>query len=379
MRKVTKPTYHRFITGPLQRFDGRNTAFSKYLREKMKSQDGEGAAKKALGSVSELMARPQRGRLGYEPQDYALAWAGRTIDSVVKKLFYGRDLEVGKADIDVSDPAVLSRNIKEAARRFGADLVGICEVNPAWIYSHWGDHDAYYSGGLAQTGEPIEIPPWMKYAVVFAIEMDYESIKRTPAVDASPPLGYGETAFTAASLATYISKLGYHALPSGNEYALSIPLAVDAGLGESSRCGIVITEEFGPRVRIAKVFTDLPLEVDSPVDLGVQHFCEHCARCAEACPGKAISPGERTDQPWDECNSVNVRKWPIKTMNCLRWWDKNGVGCGVCIRVCPFNKPKGWTHSLVRKVVEKTPLFDRFFVKMDRLLGYGKQVVKPSL
>ena len=72
----------------------------------------------------------------------------------------------------------------------------------------------------------------------------------------------------------------------GNEYGLNIPLAIDAGLGELGRNGLLTTEQFGPRLRLCKVLTDLPSELDSPVDMGVQHFCETCERCAEACPKK---------------------------------------------------------------------------------------------
>ena len=37
-----------------------------------------------------------------------------------------------------------------------------------------------------------------------------------------------------------------------------------AGLGEYGRLGLLITPEFGPRVRIGKIFTDLPLSHDEP-------------------------------------------------------------------------------------------------------------------
>jgi hypothetical protein len=36
--------------------------------------------------------------------------------------------------------------------------------------------------------------------------------------------------FIAPSMARFIQELGYHAMPSGNDTALSIPMAVDAGL-----------------------------------------------------------------------------------------------------------------------------------------------------
>lgn len=36
----------------------------------------------------------------------------------------------------VTDPGKMSKIIKKVAKFFGADLVGICKVNPLWIYSH---------------------------------------------------------------------------------------------------------------------------------------------------------------------------------------------------------------------------------------------------
>ena len=71
-------------------------------------------------------------------------------------------------------------------------------------------------------------------------------------------------------------------------------MAVDAGLGELGRNGLLISSGFGPRIRISKVLTDLPLVPDQPVDLGVRKMCEVCGKCAKACPGQAISRDEPT-------------------------------------------------------------------------------------
>ena len=376
MSKLREPTYKRFITGPLLRFDDRNGGFSRLQRDEVPKTDEE---QKASGSVMDKLLKRDSSegeRKGYDQKDYALAWSARTIDYLVRANLYSRDLEVSETSVGVSNKAAITRQVKSAARWFGADLVGICEVNPGWVYSHWGDYNAFYSGGIASPGDPIEIPSWLKYAVVIAIEMDYQGIGRSPAIEPATYLGYAKMAFLAPSLATYIRQLGYHAMPCGNDFATSIPLAIDAGLGELGRHGLLITEQFGPRVRICKVFTDLPLEVDSPIDIGVQAFCERCQRCAEACPGRALMFGERTDKAWDVSNNINVLKWPIKAMNCLSWWNKNQGSCSNCIRVCPYNKPKGWLHSSVRKIVKTTPAFDGLLVKMDEALGYGKQVIR---
>lgn len=45
---------------------------------------------------------------------------------------------------------------------------------------------------------------------------------------------------------------------------------MDAGLGELSRVGYLITKAFGPRVRLAAVTTNMPLVPDKPVDLGAE-------------------------------------------------------------------------------------------------------------
>ena len=70
--------------------------------------------------------------------------------------------------------------------------------------------------------------------------------------------GYSMMVYTANLMAAFIRGLGYKAIPCGNDTALSIPLAMAAGLGEWSRMGLLVTEKFGPRVRLCKVFTDMP-------------------------------------------------------------------------------------------------------------------------
>lgn len=378
MNQVEKPTYKKFITGPLGRFDDRNTGFSRWernsLSKKEESKNGQASSETATDNI--IRGDPSKEqRRGYAPTDYAMVWAARKMDYLVRGTLYGRDIDATEVGADVSDNRFITGKVKDAARFFGANLVGICEVNPNWIYSHWGDFNAHFSGGLAEPGDPIEIQSWFKYAVVVCIAMDYEKIKRSPAVEPSTFLAYAQMAFVAVGLATFIRQLGFHAMPSGNDMAASIPLAIDAGLGELGRNGMLITEEFGPRVRIAKVFTDLPLEIDRPVDLGVQHFCEACERCAEDCPSGAMMHGDRTDKPWDESNNINVLKWPVKAMNCINWWDKNRNSCANCIRVCSFNKPKGWLHNTTRKIIRNTEAFDRFLIWMDKVCGYGRQAI----
>lgn len=374
-KAVGEASYRRFITGPINRFNERNTAYSRGDRGELPS----------LRESFEkgLKTKGEKNLPGFTREDYALNLAGRAIDTLVRRAAFGRDsmptrwpIPVGP--IPVSDPAKMSWKVKRIARWFGADLAGICELNRLWVYSHWGDHTAKLSQ-MASPGDPLEIPERYQYAIVIAVGMNYDDIRRSPGVVPSNDLGYAQVAFIAASLAEFIRFLGYHAIPCGNDTALSIPLAIDAGLGELGRNGLLITKEYGPRVRLGKVLTDLPLEVDNPVDIGGQDFCEKCTKCAHHCPGQAILTGERTDQPRNVSNNSGVLKWPIDAEKCLGWWFKNGTGCSNCIMVCPWNKPKsGVLHKLVRAIATHTHIFNLLFIKMDDLLGYGKQVIKET-
>ena len=269
--------------------------------------------------------------------------------------------------LTVDDPAKITRVVKMAAKFFGACLVGVCELDRRWLYSH------YYQL-FTKEHAPVEVPEEYKYAIAIAVEMDYEGLKYSPTISAAAITGFGysKQAFVAGLLAQFIRGLGYKAIPQGNDTSTSIPIAIDAGLGELGRNGLLITREFGPRIRISKVFTDLPLVPDKPIEFGVWDFCHKCQRCAESCPSKAIMYGEPTKEVNNICNRKGLLRWPINAERCFAFWVANDSDCVTCVTVCPFNKSSGWLHSSVRWGIKHTRWLDSFFVKMDNLLGYGK-------
>jgi reductive dehalogenase len=223
------------------------------------------------------------------------------------------------------------------------------------------------------------IPSTMKSVIVLAFEMDYESIKASPTMlgDAATMDGYSKMAITAGSLAKFLMSLGYNAIPCGNNTGLSVPMAIDAGLGELGRQGILITPQYGPRVRLAKVITDLPMAYDQPIRFGVKEFCDVCGKCARACPVQAISHGPQDDQAINLSTNPGVMKWPINAEKCYMSWEIHGSGCTMCIKVCPFNKPAGRIHDAARLLVRgKSGMLDQVLIRMDDAVGYGSS--KPS-
>jgi len=268
----------------------------------------------------------------------------------------------------VIDPAEMSRHVKKVAILFGASDAKICELDRRWIYFHSFNRDTHEH-------EVLEVPDEHKYAVVLVFEMDYELVKTSPKCLMSGTEGkaYSTMAFTTSMLAQFVRGLGYKAIPSGNDTALSIPLAIDAGLGELGRNGLLITPKYGSRVRISKVFTELPLTPDEPIEFGVIEYCEKCQKCAKYCPSQAISHSQRTVEPLSISNASGELKWPINAEKCFAFWAHNEGSCMNCIRVCPFNKPAGWFHGVVGWLVKKAPWIDSFTLTLDDWLGYGKQ------
>jgi reductive dehalogenase len=206
--------------------------------------------------------------------------------------------------------------------------------------------------------------------------MDYQGIQLSPTTleGGITGFGYSMMAVVANLLATFIRGLGYRAIPCGNDTALSVPLAMAAGLGETGRLGILITEKFGPRVRLCKIFTDLPLSCDTYRPFGVKAFCEKCKKCATYCPGQAITDGEMTGEGHNISNQSGTLKWYVNAEKCFAFWAKNRSDCANCIRVCPFNKPKGIIHDMTRGIIRRTTLFNRFLLWMDDLFGYEKPI-----
>jgi len=366
----------RYAAGEIERFDQKNNMFFRAILEPGLSE----LAKQFYG-----VAYPQD-KPGYRLEDMALEQAGWYAEEAFgmgnlggkegfyswesPKIWYSDFRPPTDLRFEVNDPAAASRMIKKAAGFYGASLVGICALNRCWLYAS----SMRVRGKNIET-LPVDVPEDCNYAIVLAHEMKYDLVKLLPSRTGAGGVtnAYGRMAFTAGTLAQFIRYLGYKAIPMGNDTANSIPLAIDAGLGELSRAGLLITPEYGPRVRLNKIFTNMPLAVDSPVEFGVWEFCMQCEKCAHLCPGQAIMYGAPTDEPNNISNRGGLLRWPLNAEKCFAQFAKTVGMCGVCIRVCPFNKEPGLLHDAVRLGIKNAHWLDPLFVKVDDMLGYGRK------
>ncbi len=267
-------------------------------------------------------------------------------------------------------PQEASKRVKGYCLNVGAKLVGITEINRLWVYSNRGE---IFRENWEDWGKEIEMTH--KYAVVFATEMAFDLVgtaPHTPTVIASMS-NYAEDAFIATQLAAYIANLGYSATANHLRHydALLVPLAVDAGLGEIGRLGYLMTKDYGPRIRLSAVTTDLPLVADCPVDIGVEDFCKICKKCAHCCPSNSI--------PLDDQKEVNgTLRWKLNAETCFDYWAKVGTDCNICMRVCPWSHAITFPHKIIRALISRNRLSRRLFYYMDDIFYGQKPKPKPA-
>ncbi len=341
-RRVDKPTYAQYLTAKVARFDQKNDAFCRAVWDR-----------EYQATLFTLTPRKRPESAAEMQEGRARVAGGIYVDQVAGSIhpgyggyfghlqgvhgLYDWDDAANAQRLAVKDATEMSAQVKDVARLYGADLVGITEINPLWVYSHYFDRATGNYG-------PLELP--LKYAVVMGIEMDFASIRKSPGFAASAAVAkvYSNMAEVSSKLAKYIRGLGWEALPSGNDTTASIPLAIDAGLGELGRLGLLLTPEFGARQRICKVYTNLPLVSDKPIDFGMQRFCETCQACAHSCPVQAIPRGQRSYELTSISNRPGILRWHVDVGKCFQFWVSNGGSleglsdCANCVAACPWSQ-----------------------------------------
>jgi epoxyqueuosine reductase len=143
----------------------------------------------------------------------------------------------------------------------------------------------------------------------------------------------GRLNWEAYKLVKKLHSLGYRALalPAGGPYNMRFlegPVsykhaAQAAGLGYIGKNSLLVTPQYGPRVKLAAVVTDAGL--NPSIQAAPEVKCARCGACIKACPAHAIrqpGPGQTYSLDVHACNSF-----------------LSAVGlCAECMKVCPRSK-----------------------------------------
>ncbi len=221
-------------------------------------------------------------------------------------------------------------NRKNKTKKFllskGADLVGIASVSRF--------------DGAPDGHKPEDILPGAKTVIVFAKRIPNSVVMDGPATSYHNMMTtfYNQLDLIAYEMAIYIEQQGGLAIPvpSDEPYYDWNPdkvhgrgdlshkhAAQAAGLGKLGKNSLLITPEFGNRVQLVSVVTNLNLEPDPLVE---DELCpSKCIICIESCPVKAITNEQQVNQR--VCRSHMFLKLPK---------DQIIYGCRECRKVCPI-------------------------------------------
>jgi epoxyqueuosine reductase QueG len=181
------------------------------------------------------------------------------------------------------------------------------------------------------------------------MEMSQEKIDKAPSQETINMIfgTYDDLGIAANKIAEFLREQGYAAQADHPLSGLVLfpPLAQKAGIGWVGKHGLLITPEFGPRVRLAAVYTsiqNLPF-VDTNDHDWIDEYCKMCGICIKQCPPQAILEEAVTH---DTGRITNITQ-----QTCFEYFTQF-YGCSVCVKVCPFSKA-GDTYERLKVVFEK--------------------------
>ncbi|MFH0939256.1 MAG: hypothetical protein V1899_08245 [Planctomycetota bacterium] len=237
------------------------------------------------------------------------------------------------------DPAQAANAVKKKALAFGADFVGI------------GNIERWSNAPLQM--DPKQIMPECRSIICVGFRVmrgSLRGIEEGTFFSNYSSMGYGGITYlympmTVINIARYIEDHGYEAIPMGhqsdwraidNEGVLQphysrpvapgraapdvmIHLRIAAflcGCGEIGFSKMFLSPQFGPRNRVGIILTDANLAPD-PIYNGPK-LCNRCLACVKACPGQAFNPKKVV--------KVNLAGHSVE------WADINCKACDVAFR-----------------------------------------------
>jgi len=231
---------------------------------------------------------------------------------------------------------MLKRDIVRRCRKLDVTLVGFAGVEQ-WDYPP-------FEPWVPPEFRPRAIYPEAKTVIVLGMPVSL------PIVETAPSIYYHELYKTVNLLldingyriASFLNTRGFPSIwvprdGYGNiRVLLEHPVAFFshrhaaylAGLGTFGVNNVLLTEEFGPRVRFVSIFTSAEIPHGTPRN---KQLCTNCMRCVKTCPVNAIPEG---GYPEGLTNKIACAR---RSEGLSRRYMSP---CGMCIRICPVGNDR---------------------------------------
>lgn len=229
------------------------------------------------------------------------------------------------------------KDISDLADSAGIDLIGVADLSSAISFIQ-------AQGGDVVDGFPLAVSIGIRLPDPI-VDMLPKRFDRAVAVNyryhAYIFINQRLDAFT-SRLAGFIQREGFRALPipaaerSNDEKICAVfshKLAAHlSGLGWIGKSCLLITPQYGPRVRWATILTDAPLKATGKP---IKRKCGKCRECVDICPVQAF-----TGREFDSREPREIR---YQARRCQEYHDKmkEKIGlpvCGMCLYVCPSGR-----------------------------------------
>jgi epoxyqueuosine reductase len=269
----------------------------------------------------------------------------------------------------------LKRRIKRKCAGLDIPLVGFAPAD------RWDD--PRFESWVPPAFRPTAIFPEERTVIVIGIPV------HLPVLETAPSIFYHELYKTVNALldahayriATALNEQGFPSIAIPRDGYGSIAILVEnpiaffshrhaaylAGLGNFGVNNMLLTPEYGPRVRFTSIFTAAEIPPDPIME---KPQCIRCMKCVQACPVNALSEGEYPESLTDK------KACATRSEALLRRYISP---CGICIKVCPV----GADRKLFRQedmgiYNEGDAAFDRYHQAWEHVRAYGVKGEKDS-
>lgn len=234
----------------------------------------------------------------------------------------------------------LKQKVRARCREMEIPLVGFADV------SRW--EDSSVNPDMPEAFYPRSIWPECVSVLVIGLPV------HLPALETTPSIWYHEEYRTVNALldqytyrlAEFLNRHGYPSVSVPRDGYGHVSVLEDnpvaffshrhaayfAGLGNFGINNMLLTPQYGPRVRFGSVLTAAPLPPDPLIE---KMLCTRCMQCVNECPVQALN---EEDYPEGLTEKATCAKYSQRLARDYR------APCGVCIKVCPVGDDRIHYH-----------------------------------